>query len=137
MVEQAVAQGMIDAGLCDFTPLAESAGLLGFQPAPIDASAFRFTLITGRLPSEVDATETSRIWSSAAKLSGEEGSWAEKRFFEDVLVPVLGFPLLDYLRFQTDLTDLGVKSTAFTRQRTDFCPCYFLVLPWIIGSGWY
>jgi ATP-dependent DNA helicase RecQ len=60
------------------------------------------------------------MWEMAAEIAGEEGSPAEKQFFEEVLVPTLGFPLLDYLRFQVDLKDLGVQSAAFTRQRTDF-----------------
>lgn len=120
LVEQAMAQGMAEAGLCEFTPYPSPAGILGFNPQQSNPNALKNALISGRLTHEVVPGAAERMWEMAAEIAGEEGSPAEKQFFEEVLVPTLGFPLLDYLRFQVDLKDLGVQSAAFTRQRTDF-----------------
>ncbi|MCW5640962.1 MAG: DEAD/DEAH box helicase [Rhodoferax sp.] len=120
MVEQATAQGMAEAGLCEFTSYPVPAGMLGFNTRQPNASAFKNALISGRLPSEVLPGAVERMWEIATEIAQEEGSPAERQFFDEVLVPTLGFPLLDYLRFQADLKDLGVESAAFTRQRTDF-----------------
>lgn len=120
MVEQAVAKRMTDAGLCEFTPYPAAAGLLGFETKQTNPNAFKNALTSGRHESEVTPNAVDRIWDMAVEIAGEEGSSAERQFFDEVLVPTLGFPLLDYLRFQADLKDLGVDSAAFTRQRTDF-----------------
>lgn len=120
MVEKWTAQQLSHFELCSFEQLSECSGMLGFDATQNNPDALRFALISGRLQSELEPNAVSSIWRIASELTGEQGSWAEKRFFEEVLVPVLGFPLLDYLRFQTDLKDLGVSGTNFTRQRTDF-----------------
>ena len=120
LVEQAMAQGMAEAGLCEFTPYPSPAGILGFNPQQANPDVLKNALISGRLTHEIVPGAAERMWEMAAEIAGEEGSPAEKQFFEEVLVPTLGFPLLDYLRFQIDLKDLGVQSAAFTRQRTDF-----------------
>ena len=120
MVEQAMAQGMAEAGLCEFTPYPAPAGMLGFNTQQSNPNAFKNALTSGRLASEVLPGAVERIWEMAAEIAGEEGSPAERQFFDEVLAPTLGFPLLDYLRFQADLKDLGVEGAIFTRQRTDF-----------------
>lgn len=120
MVEQAIVRQMEDAGLCEFVSYPAPAGVLGFHAKQSVPNVFKHALISGRLNDEVASGELERLWGMAAEITGEEGSPAEKQFFEEVLVPILGFPLLDYLRFQADLKDLGVQSSAFTRQRTDF-----------------
>lgn len=119
-VEQALAKSMADSDLCEFTPYPTPAGTLGFDTKQANPNAFKHALISGRLPKEVMPGAAQRMWSMAAELAGEVGSDAEKFFFDEVLVPTLGFPLLDYLRFQTDLKDLGIEGAVFTRQRTDF-----------------
>lgn len=120
LVEQAIAQRMSQAELCEFTPYPASAGILGFNTQQSDPNAFKNVLISGRLANEVAPDAVERMWAMAAEIAGEEGSSAEKQFFDEVLAPTLGFPLLDYLRFQAQLKDLGVESSKFTRQRTDF-----------------
>lgn len=120
LVEQAMVQRIEDAGLCDFTAYPARAGALGFDTHQSSPSAFKNALTSGRLANEVLPGAAERMWDMAAEIAGEEGSPAERQFFDDVLVPTLGFPLLDYLRFQADLKDLGVESALFTRQRTDF-----------------
>lgn len=120
MVEQAMARSMADAGLCEFTPYPKPAGMLGFNAQQSNPNAFKNALISGRLANEIVPGAVELIWEKAAEISGEEGSPAERQFFNEVLAPTLGFPLLDYLRFQADLKDLGVESAVFTRQRTDF-----------------
>ena len=120
MVEQALVKRMSDAKICEFEPFPSAAGLLGFAAKQNNSNAFKLALTSGRLESEVPPNATDQMWDMAAKIAGEAGSGAERKFFDEVLIPVLGFPLLDYLRFQADLRDLGVESAAFTRQRTDF-----------------
>ncbi len=120
MVEQAMAQGMAEAGLCEFTPYPVPAGVLGFNTQQSNPNAFKNALTSGRLANEVLAGAVESMWEMAADIAGEEGSPAERQFFDEVLAPTLGFPLLDYLNFQADFKDLGVESAVFTRQRTDF-----------------
>lgn len=120
LVEQAMAKSMADFGLCEFTPYPAPAGTLGFETRQTNPNAFKHALISGRLPKEVTPGAAQRMWDLAAEQAGGVGSAAERQFFDEVLVPTLGFPLLDYLRFQADLKDLGVEGAVFTRQRTDF-----------------
>lgn len=120
MVEQAMARLMADAGLCEFIPYPALAGVLGFNTKVSNPNVLKNALISGRLASEVRPNAAERMWEMAAEIAGEEGSEAERQFFSEILVPTLGFPLLDYLRFQAYLNDLGVDNTAFNRQRTDF-----------------
>ena len=119
-VEKALATLMESDSICEFEQYPQAAGLLGFKAKLTNPSAFKLALTSGRLESEVSPNATDQMWDRAAEIAGEAGSFAERKFFDEVLVPTLGFPLLDYLRFQTDLRELGVDSAAFTRQRTDF-----------------
>ncbi|WP_419204864.1 DUF559 domain-containing protein [Bordetella trematum] len=81
-------------------------------------SHFQNALVTGRWPCEVQAGAEHEIWNH---YEGEQpGSEAERCFFYEVLVPVLGFPLLDYLRLQPALLTLGLDPQTFGSQRADF-----------------
>lgn len=96
-----------------------NAGNLSFtvESAKPDAH-FQSCLVTGRWPCEVDTEVTDEIWNN---FEGDEpGSEAERQFFEGILVPVLGFPLLDYLRLQPALLTLGLDPLVFAGQRADF-----------------
>lgn len=97
------------------------AGFLAYriEAASLDTH-FRNALVTARWPCEVPDPDgaAKAIWES---FEGDKpGSEAERRFFNDVLIPVLGFPLLDYLRLQPSLRSLGLDPLAFTDQRADF-----------------
>jgi ATP-dependent DNA helicase RecQ len=82
---------------------------------------FQNGLVAGRWPCEVNAdtnTVADEIWNN---FEGDQpGSDWERRFLKDVLIPVLGFPLLDYLRLQPELTTLGLDPVQFLGQRADF-----------------
>ncbi|KXU87131.1 hypothetical protein CR51_35950 [Caballeronia megalochromosomata] len=80
---------------------------------------FQNALVTGRWPCEVTSVAVAdEIWNN---YEGEEpGSEAERLFFDSVLIPVLGFPLLDFLRLQPELLTLGLDPLVFTGQRADF-----------------
>jgi len=120
MVEHTIAGQIERAKLCALTPYSTASGLLGFEPEQIQTDLFKNALISGRLPSEACSDAADLIWTGAVETSGEEGSPAERFFYDNVLVPTLGFPLLDYVQFQAELADLGVDATVFSRQRTDF-----------------
>ena len=120
MVEQAIASRMERARLCEFTSYPAAAGLLGFEPQQIRSDLFKQALTSGRLASEAVPDAAELLWDASAQQSGDVGSSAERQFYDLVLVPTLGFPLLDYLRFQAELKDLGVDGAVFSRQRTDF-----------------
>ncbi|WP_436196218.1 DEAD/DEAH box helicase [Paraburkholderia hospita] len=80
---------------------------------------FQNALVTGRWPCEVTSLAAAdEIWNNYE--GDERGSEMERRFFYDVLVPVLGFPLLDFLRLQPELLTLGLDPLLFTGQRADF-----------------
>lgn len=119
-LEQALAQRMAASGLVSVVPRPSASGLLGYQAEPSMPSTLSNALISARLSSEVQAGEAEQLWVAAVEESGLEGSEQEWQFFSDVLAPVLGFPLLDYLSFQTTFVDLGVDPAQFARQRTDF-----------------
>lgn len=119
-VEQTIATRMEEAKLCEFKAFPAAAGLLGLEPLQARADLFKLALTSGRLPSEAAYNAAELLWDAAAQRNGEAGSSAERQFYDLVLVPTLSFPLLDYLRFQSDLKDLGVDGGVFARQRTDF-----------------
>jgi ATP-dependent DNA helicase RecQ len=81
--------------------------------------AFIQSLVTGRWSCEAPAEITEEIWRDQPP--EERGSNAEKLFLSEVLVPVLGLPLLDYLRLQPSLSSLGLDAKEFCEQRADFC----------------
>lgn len=96
-----------------------SAGNLSFtlNTAKPDAH-LQNCLVTARWPCEASSEAIDEVWND---YEGEvPGSEAEHRFFKDVLVPILGFPLLDYLRLQPELVTLGLDPLVFSGQRADF-----------------
>lgn len=119
-VEQVLAEQFTSAGLGQVEALNADEGTLGFIATPAAEVDFNTALIAGRLPSEASGAEAETLWLEGERRAGFEGSDAEHRFFRDVLVPALGFPLLDYLRFQPRLTELGLDAKSFAEQRADF-----------------
>ncbi|RCJ03311.1 DUF559 domain-containing protein [Cupriavidus necator] len=112
---------MAAAKLVSLESVPTASGLLGFTALPVDPTTLKHALTAGRLPSETQRNDAARIWACAAQELGVNvGSGAERQFFFEALVPTLGFPLLDYLRFQTELTELGLDPADFAGQRTDF-----------------
>ena len=81
---------------------------------------FKFGLVTARWESEVAADDQDDPWERFNFHIAEKGSEAEKRFLEEVLIPTLGYPLLDFLRLQRELTSLGLEPRVFEGQRADF-----------------
>lgn len=119
-LEQALAESFTSAGLGSIQPLPERAGVVGFSATPANDPVLRHALTSARFPSEVGEGAPEKIWQSGNSRAVAEGSPEEKLFYELVLVPCLGFPLLDFLRFQTDLSELGLDEETFSRQRCDF-----------------
>lgn len=96
------------------------AGGLGFTVAAArQDAAFQNCLTSARWECEAAADAAKEIWANQE--ADELGSEAERQFLEDVLVPVLGFPLLDYLRLQPNLLSMGMDPLVFAGQRADFC----------------
>jgi len=119
-LEQALTHRMETSDLVTVARLPEASGLLGFHAEPSTPSSLSNALISARLAAEVQEGAAEQLWAGAVQESGLAGSEPEWQFFNQVLVPVLGFPLLDYLSFQTSFVDLGVDPAQFSRQRTDF-----------------
>lgn len=119
-VEQAIAEQFNRAGLGEIEALDPDEGALGFIATPANGVDFNTALISGRLPSELQGVAPGALWDEGERRAGAEGSAAELQFFNEVLVPALGFPLLDYLRFQPRLTELGLDPKGFVDQRADF-----------------
>lgn len=80
--------------------------------------AFRQALVTARWSVEATNVSIQGLWE--AKPSFDSGSSAERKFLDEVLAPVLGYPLLDYVRLQAPLPSLGLDRLDFGGQRTDF-----------------
>ena len=119
-VEQFIAERVVTEIGWSISQEDSSAGSLAFT---IDAARpdahFQSSLVTARWACEVGTDSTAEIWN---RHEGEEpGSDAERRLFDEVLVPVLGFPLLDYLRLQPELLTMGLDPLQFASQRADFC----------------
>jgi len=119
-VEQALAKRFDDALLGEIKQMDASAGTLRFEALPAPALDISTVLVTGRLPNEVPERAIESLWQEGERRAGYEGSDAELEFFQSVLAPTLGFPLLDYVRFQPLLTDLGLDPQQFSAQRADF-----------------
>ena len=83
-------------------------------------NAFKHALVSARWPCEYDQADHDVLiaWHNQPALL--QGSSAELCFLTEVLTPVLGYPLLDYLQLQPELTSLGLNSQQFAEQRTDF-----------------
>ena len=118
-IEQHLAQ-LFRANLGWQLDLADTAaGNLGFLvQAPQIAQEFQQALVPARWQCEASGDIAGDIWSSQPAPS--EGSEAERALLEQVLAPVLGFPLLDFLQLQRDLPSLGIDPVEFARQRADF-----------------
>ena len=97
-----------------------SSGSLGYAPvrqAP-DTAALQNAFVTGRWECEASNPNITSIWDSIPL--ADRGSEAELQFFLEVLVPALGFPLLDFLRLQPEFGELGIGALEFFRNRVDF-----------------
>ena len=103
----------------EFMQLEPERGTLGFEITKKNISdEFKRALVTARWQAEATDATIDDLWVDQP--SFDEGSAAERQFLEEVLVPVLGYPLLDYLRLQAPLTSLGLDPGGFGEQRTDF-----------------
>ena len=119
-VEQALAERFQTVFGWAMEEVPASSGALGFAPirqAPND-QALQNAFVTGRWECEALSPNVTSIWNSIPP--ADRGSEAEYQFFLEVLVPVLGFPLLDFLRLQPEFGELGIGSTEFFRNRADF-----------------
>ncbi|MBP7662503.1 MAG: DEAD/DEAH box helicase [Shewanella sp.] len=83
-------------------------------------TAFKQALVSARWPCEYDQSGHDILTAWHEFPESLRGSAAELRFLTDVLIPVLGYPLLDYLQLQPELTSLGLNPQQFAQQRTDF-----------------
>ena len=92
-------------------------GYVSFQQGP-SGVALQNAFVTGRWKCEASNENVASIWDSVPLAN--RGSEAEHQFFLGVLVPVLGFPLLDFLRLQPEFGELGNGSAEFFRNRVDF-----------------
>ena len=103
----------------ELEPLEPGRGTFGFRvsKSPVD-DAFRQALATARLSIEADGASIDDFWE--AQPTVDKGSTAERAFLDNVLVPVLRYPLLDYLQLQRPLPSLGLDPIEFGGQRTDF-----------------
>jgi ATP-dependent DNA helicase RecQ len=90
---------------------------LSIQKAKVDGE-FEQSLVAGRWAAEAPEQVRWETWSPEVEL--EQGSTAEREFFLDVLCPVLGFPLLDFLIPQRSLSSMGLDTKEFVEQRVDF-----------------
>jgi ATP-dependent DNA helicase RecQ len=103
----------------EIKPLNPERGTLGFAVAQsIIDDAFKQALVTARWQAEAKGATVDDLWSTQP--SFDAGSSAERQFLDNVLVPTLGYPLLDYLRLQTPLSSLGLDPIDFGGQRIDF-----------------
>ena len=94
-------------------------GSLGFTIAKAEVdTAFKQALTSARWAVEAPADALDEILASRSDIS--LSSDAERQFLSEVLIPTLGFPLLDYLRLEVDMVSLGLDPTQFTDQRADF-----------------
>lgn len=103
----------------ELEPLDSERGTFGFKviKSPVD-EAFRRALTTARWPIEAAGSSIDDFW--AAQPPFDKGSTAERAFLDNVLVPILGYPLLDYLHLQRSLPALGLDPIEFGDQRADF-----------------
>lgn len=122
-LEQQLAQQWQDATLAKLVALPQARGLLGYELTLTKQGKedLGVALSCGLLPAEVKATDEP-LWNQLCSTIAPDqvGSVAEQAFFDQVLVPVLGFPLLHYVRVQTPLSELLDRTDIFVRQRVDF-----------------
>lgn len=119
-VEQALAKRFNEALLGEIKRIDAGVGTLRYEALPSPELKLSTVLVTGRLPFEVPEQAIESLWLEGKRRTGYEGSEAEWEFYQSVLAPTLGFPLLDYVRFQPLLTDLGLEPKQFSGQRADF-----------------
>ena len=118
-VEQSLAvqfESNLDWSLAQSNP---ETGSLGFTvtQAKVD-DAFKQSLTSARWAVEAPLEPFEEILNSRPDISTP--SDAECKFLSEVLIPVLGFPLLDYLMLEVDMVSLGLDPMQFTGQRADF-----------------
>ncbi len=122
--EQQLAKLWQEAELADLLERPQQRGLLGYELALTSQGKKSLSegLISGLLQAEVQSDSSDALWNQLCHdlPAFEHGSVAEKAFFDNVLVPTLGFPLLHYVRAQTPLSDLIEQSDRFVKQRVDF-----------------
>jgi len=103
----------------ELKPFDPGRGALGYEVVKSSVDdAFRQALVTARWQVEAQDASIENLWDS--QTSFDEGSSAERQFLDRVLVPTLGYPLLDYVRLQVTLTSLGLDPIEFGGQRADF-----------------
>jgi len=120
LVEKRLAERCVDVLGLQLKDFPERGGNLGFEVVrgPVASKQFQNALVTGRWPCETTSIDATDIWEQVP--SDLKGSEAEKEFFLEVAVPSLGFPLLDYVRLQPTLSELGLDPQRFLGQRVDF-----------------
>jgi ATP-dependent DNA helicase RecQ len=118
-VEQAIAAKFESDLGWKISQIDPHSGSLGFNiDQAVTDSAFKQALTSARWSEESPAEPLDEIMASRVDVSVP--SSAELQFLEEVIIPTLGFPLLDYLRLEVDLISLGLDPTQFTGQRADF-----------------
>ena len=119
-VEKRLAERCVDVLGLQLKDFPERSGNLGFEVVrgPVTSKQFQNALVTGRWPCETTSIDATDIWEQVP--NDLKGSEAEKEFFLEVAVPSLGFPLLDYVRLQPTLSELGLDPQRFFGQRVDF-----------------
>ena len=118
-VEQALAAKFESFLGWTFTQSDPNLGSLGFniEKAVVDG-AFKQALTSARWAAEAPIEPIDEILAS--RPNDGVPSDAERQFLAEVLIPTLGFPLLDYLRLEVDMVSLGLDPVQFTDQRADF-----------------
>ena len=118
-VEQALAAKFESSLGWTFTQSDPNSGSLGFtiEKALVDG-AFKQALTSARWAAEAPVEPLDEILASRPNFGVP--SDAERQFLAEVLIPTLGFPLLDYLRLEVDMVSLGLDPVQFTDQRADF-----------------
>lgn len=119
-VEQALAARFnLELGWC-LNALPEHTGELGYtqQGDFVADAAFQNALVTARWQCEASSCDADTIWTSVPQEL--RGSEAERHFFSEILVPALGFPLLDFVRLQPTFAELGLDPAEFFDNRVDF-----------------
>jgi ATP-dependent DNA helicase RecQ len=118
-VEQAIAAKFESCLGWTLTQSDPNSGSLGFtiEKALVD-SAFKQALTSARWAAEAPSEALDEILASRPNVGVTSN--AEHQFLAEVLIPTLGFPLLDYLRLEVDMVSLGLDPMEFIEQRADF-----------------
>jgi ATP-dependent DNA helicase RecQ len=120
-VEQWLATKFEATELGELKPINPTSGTLGYA-VKLKADAqprLRHALIAARLPGEVTG-DSRDVLKLLEDREGIVASPAEAEYWEQVLAPALGFPLLDMVRFQAPVDYFGEFAGRFEKQRVDF-----------------